>query len=191
MKVGDIPQEMMDALRSRFESTPDVRQLRVRQGYAERRGMYDEALKIGRDIEALFVAVLHQYMEKAEREVKVLDSELDQIPRGDKDEMMEKLMVLFMACDVIDTAVMDLNDVLHRSRPGTDITTFEDIRQVSDMAKQKLKYLQETGDYMEDLVWCDRCDNMYEVMQSKARSIIRKRRDSKDWGSSARRLSGK
>jgi hypothetical protein len=35
---------------------------------------------------------------------------------------------------------------------------------------------------MKDLVWAEKCDNMYELMQSKAASIIRKRRESKNWG---------
>ena len=91
-------------------------------------------------------------------------------------------MVLFMCSDIIESATLDLNDVLHRTHPDTNITTFTDLQQTLDLAKQKLKYLQDTGDYMDDLVWADKCDNMYELMQSKARSIIRKRKDSKDWG---------
>ena len=75
-----------------------------------------------------------------------------------------------------------MNDILKRTHRDASITTFEDLRQISSLAKEKLKYLQNTGDYMKDLVWADNCDNMYDMMKSKASSIIRKRRESKDWG---------
>lgn len=181
---------MLNQIRLRFESTPEVRALRTKQQYAQRTGAFIEALEIAKRIDALFPIVLQRYMECAEREVTTFDTEAADVPQKDKDEMMEKLMVLFMACDIIDSAAIDLNDILHRTKPDIDISTFNDIRQTSDMARAKLKLLQETGDYMKDLVWADSCDNMYDMMNSKAKSIIRKRRESKNWGDNMKRLEG-
>jgi hypothetical protein len=59
---------------------------------------------------------------------------------------------------------------------------FNDIRQVMQMSKEKLKYLQENSGYMKDLVWGEKCDNMYEMMLSKAGAIMRKRKDDPDYG---------
>jgi hypothetical protein len=87
-----------------------------------------------------------------------------------------------MCCDIIESATIDMNDILRRTEKDASITTFEDLRQILSLAKEKLKYLQETGDYMKDLVWADNCDNMYDMMKSKAASIIRKRHESKSWG---------
>lgn len=179
---------MLNGIRLRFEGTPEVHALRTKQGYLERKGDYKGAMMIGEKIEDLFVIALDKYMSIAEKEVCVLDSETSDMPEKDKEEMMVKLMVLFMACDIIDSAIVDLNDVLHRTKPDIDITAFSDIQMTADMARKKLKYLQENGDYMEDLVWADKCDDMYEMIQSKARSIIRKRRDDKDWGKNMERF---
>lgn len=177
----------MNDIRLRFESTPEVRTLRTQQQYAQRTGDFPRALDVAQKIDGLFVVVLDRYMKQAESEVMTLDTETADIPQKDKDEMMEKIMVLFMCCDILDSAILDLNDILHRTKPDVDITTFSDIRQTADMARKKLEYLQKNGDYMEDLIWADKSDNMYELMQSKARSIIRKRRDSKDWGKNMKR----
>lgn len=190
MDVQEIPQDMLNEIRVRFESTPEVRQLRSSQQYAQRMGRFQEALDIAKRIERLFPVVLNEYIIKSESEVKALDTETADLPHNDKDEMMVKIMTLFMACDIIESAVIDLNDILHRTKPDIDITTFDDIRQVSEMAVMKLKYLQDKGDYMKDLVWADRCDNMYDIMQSKARSIIRKRKESKNWGGNMKKADG-
>ena len=188
MNVTEIPSELVNKIRLRFEANKDVRLLRTAQQEAQRRGDYQKALYVGQQIDALWTICLDDYIKQAEEEVCEIDTETMAIPREDKDEMMEKIMVLFMCSDIIESATIDLNDILHRTNPDMDITTFRDLQQTLDMARQKLKYLQEKGDYMQDLVWADKCDNMYQVMSSKARSIIRKRKESKDWGKNGKKF---
>ena len=97
MNVKDIPDDMMQEIRLRFESTPEVRSLRTRQEYAQRQGRYMEALQLAETAERLFPAVLNEYMAWAEREMVTFDTGSEDLPQKDRDEMMEKLMVLFMA----------------------------------------------------------------------------------------------
>jgi hypothetical protein len=59
---------------------------------------------------------------------------------------------------------------------------FNDIKQVMEMSEQKLQYLQDNSDYLKDLVWSDKCDNMYDMMLSKAGAIMRKRKNDPNWG---------
>lgn len=191
MNVNDIPRELYSEIQLRFESDKNVRLLRTAQQEAQRTGDFRKALKIAQDIDNLWTICLDDYLQQAEKEVGTIDTESSDIPRKDKDEMMEKIMVLFMCCDIIESSTIDLNDILHRSHPDVDITTFNDLKQALTMAREKLKYLQETGDYMKDLVWAEKCDNMYDLMQSKAKSIIRKRKESKNWGENMKKLEKK
>lgn len=171
-----------------FETNKDVRLLRTAQQDAQRKGDYGKALSIAKDIQNLWTICLDSYIKKAENEANTFDTDSSDIPRKDKDEMIERLMVLFMCCDIIESATVDVNDILHRTHRDTNIVTFVDLQQTLKLAKEKLKYLQETGDYMKDLVWADKCDNMYDLMLSKAKSIIRKRKESKNWGENMRKL---
>jgi hypothetical protein len=56
------------------------------------------------------------------------------------------------------------------------------MKQMMQMSKEKLKWLQENSGYMKDLAWADNCDNMFEMMKNKAGAILRKRRDDPNWG---------
>lgn len=188
MNVNDIPKELYSKIQYSFESNRDVRLLRTAQQNAQRAGDFKRALKIAQDIDNLWTICLDNYMKKAEEEVGTFDTQSSDLPQEDKDRMMEKLLVLFMCCDIIESSTLDLNDTLHRTKPDMNITTFSDLQQSLDLAKQKLKYLQDTGDYMNDLVWADSCDNMYDMMCSKAKSIIRKRKESSNWGENKRKL---
>lgn len=183
-----MPKELLEAIRVRFEDTDEVKMLRTQQGIAKSEGRYADAMRLAMKIDELFSTAVNEYWNQTLYEVRTMDTETSDIPEKDKEEMIEKLLVLFMACDIIESASIDLNDILHRTKPDLDITSFTDIRQTVDMAKKKLKYLQNNSDYRNDLIWNERCDDMYDMMQSKAKSIFRKRKESKNWGESQRKL---
>jgi len=188
MNVNDIPQELYSKIQLSFDSNRDVMLLRTARQNAQRSGDFGKALKIAQDIENLWVICLDNYMKKAEKESDVFDTETADIPVKDKDDMLQSVMVMFMACDIIESAAIDMNDVLHKTNPNTNFTLFDDIKQALGLAQEKLKYFNKNGEYMKDLAWADACDNMYEMMQSKAKSVIRKRKESKNWGENMKKL---
>ena len=182
MKVSDIPKNLLDKIRFSFDANKDVVLLRTAQQEAQRVGNYQKALYIAQQVDNLWTICLNNYMQKIENEGRQISLSAAGLPEKDREEILNRVMVLFICCDIIESATVDMNDVLRRTDKTASITTFDDLRQTLSLAKEKLKYLQEKGDYMKDLVWADNCDNMYEMMISKAASIIRKRRESKDWG---------
>ena len=182
MNVNEIPKDLLDRIRISFDTNKDVMLLRTAQQEAQRVGNFQKALHIAQQIDNLWTICLDNYMRKMEAQGKQISLKASDLPEKDKDELFNRVMVLFMCCDIIESATIDMNDILRRTEKDASITTFDDLRQILSLAKEKLKYLQDTGDYMKDLVWADNCDNMYDMMISKASSIIRKRRDSKNWG---------
>ena len=182
MNVNEIPKDLLDKIRMSFDTNKDVMLLRTAQQEAQRAGNFKKALYVAQQIDSLWTICLDNYMRKMEAQGKQISLKASDLPEKDKDELFNRVMVLFMCCDIIESATIDMNDILKRTHKDASITTFEDLRQILSLAKEKLKYLQDTGDYMKDLVWADNCDNMYDMMISKAASIIRKRRESKNWG---------
>ena len=182
MKVSDIPKNLLDKIRFGFDANKDVVLLRTAQQEAQRVGNYQKALYIAQQIDNLWTICLNNYMKKIESEGRQISLSAAGLPDKDREEILNRVMVLFICCDIIESATIDMNDALRRTDKTASITTFDDLRQTLSLAKEKLKYLQDKGDYMKDLVWADNCDNMYEMMINKAASIIRKRRESKDWG---------
>ena len=180
--VSDIPQELMSKIRESFESEPKVRELRVQQQMLMRTGKYDSALALAQQIDVLFNRVVYEYLENASNEVEKVDIATIEMPIKDKEELMKRLLVCFMCADIIESSVIDMDDILHRYDKNTYMEMFNDIRQVMSMAKEKLRYMQQNSGYMKDLVWGEKCDNMYEMMLSKAGSIMRKMKSDPNWG---------
>ena len=181
-RVSDIPQELMSKIRESFESEPKVRELRVQQQMLMRTGKYDGALVLAKQIDALFNRVVFEYLDKTENEVQKVEIATLDMPIKDKEELMKRLLVCFMCSDIIESSVIDMDDILHRYDKNTYMEMFDDIRQVMSMAKAKLRYMQSHSGYMKDLVWGEKCVNMYAMMLSKAGAIMRKMREDPNYG---------
>ena len=182
LRVQDIPETMMAQIRASFDSEPQVVNLRVQQDLMRRKGDYCGALEIAKNIEYLYSKVVQTYLEATEQEVERFDLKSCGIPDADIEKINELAVTLFMACDIIESCILDINDTIHRTDKEVSFEMFNDINQLSTMVKEKLKFLQANSGYAKDLMWGDKCDNMYELMRNKARSIIRKRKNDPNWG---------
>lgn len=188
--VKDLPQELLDSIRERFDADSRVMELRERKRILQGSGNFVLALEIGKRIDALFDKTVEIYVDSMREEAVDFGKETSDIPQADKDALIDKLMVLFMCCDIIESAVMDFNSILHKSKPDCDVTSFGDMVKLSKMARTKMRYLEKNSEYLGDVTWGERCDDMYEMMCNKARSIVRKRKE-KDWGKGFKRLESK
>ena len=189
--VNDIPQELMSKLRQSFDADVKVRELRVRQQMLLRSGNYREALEVAQGIDSLFNRVVFEYLEDAKEEVEQVEIAKTDMPLEDKEDLMRHLLVCFMCADIIKSSVLDMDSILHRYDKNMYMEMFNDIRQVMEMSEQKLSYLQKNSGYLKDLVWGEKCDNMYDMMLSKAGSIMRKRKNEEEWGKNTERFNEK
>lgn len=180
--VRDIPAELMEKIRRQFDNDPQIQRLRVQQGVMQRSGNFREALAIGKTIEHLFADVVFNYMKEAESQVESISIENFDIPQEEKERIMVLGVVLFMCSDIIESSVLDIDDIIHKYEKDMHFEMFNDIRQVLEMAKEKLKFFQESSGYMKDFAWPDTCDDMYKMMRNKAASLLRKKRNNPSWG---------
>lgn len=183
INIKDIPDSLLSLIKGRFDNDTRVQNLRIRQNLCLRNGQLQAAMQIAEEIEVLYAEVVRIYLEEADKKQVSFDTDTMNLPQADKDRMLELLMVLFMCCDIIECSVVDVNDVLHRTKKDLKITTFDDINNSMKMAEEKLKYLSKNSEYMNDNAWSDHCNNMYKLMSNKAKSIIRKYKENNGtWG---------
>ena len=181
-KISELPQELLDKIKAAFDAEPRVHRLRVEQQMLMRTGKYQDALDVAKYIETLYNECVYNYVEESERQVEKIDIAAMEMPIGDKEDLMRHLLVCFMCADIIKSSVQDMDSILHRYDKNMYMEMFNDIKQVMSMSEQKLQYLQHNSDYLKDLVWGEKCDNMYDLMLSKAGAIMRKRKSDPNWG---------
>lgn len=186
--VSDIPQELMSKIRDSFEAEPKVRELRVQQQMLMRTGKYADALALAQQVDLLFNRVVYEYLEKARNEVEKVDIATMEMPIVEKEDLMRHLLVCFMCADIIKSSIQDMDTILHKYDKNMFMEMFDDMRHVLDMSEQKLSYLQQNSGYLKDLVWGEKCDDMYGMILSKAGAIMRKMKSDPNWGKNTERF---
>ena len=187
-KISELPKELLDKIKAAFDAEPRVQRLRVQQQMLMRTGKYQDALDIAKYIETLFNECVYNYIEESENQVEKIDVASINMPLSEKEDLMKHLLVCFMCADIIKSSVQDMDSILHRHDKNMYMEMFNDIKQVMSMSEQKLQYLQDNSDYLKDLVWGEKCDNMYDVMLSKAGAIMRKRKSDPNWGKNTQKF---
>ncbi len=182
LNVKDIPQELLDRIKLQFDSEPKVQELRVQQQMMMRTGKYDKALDLAQRIEYLYNKCVYEYMAESERQVEQMDASSIDMPVSERERMMKLFLVCFMCSDIMKSSVQDIDSILYKYANGYRIDMFDDMKQLMGMCESKLSFLQKNSDYLKDLVWGEKCDNMYDMMLSKAGSIMRKHKNDPNWG---------
>ena len=190
-KISELPKELLDKIKAAFDAEPRVQQLRVQQQMLMRTGKYMDALDIAKYIETLYNESVYNYVEESERQVEKIDIASINMPLSEKEDLMKHLLVCFMCADIIKSSVQDMDSILHRYDKNMYMEMFNDIKQVMDMAEQKLSYLQQNSGYLKDLVWGERCDDMYDMILSKAGAIMRKMKSDPNWGKNTEKFNEK
>ena len=181
MEVKDIPSDLMAQIRNKFEADPKVQGLRTQQYLLQKKKEFDAALMIGKMIEALFGTVVQAYLDEVNAECEEIDFKDLDIPVKDKEEISILNVTIFMALDIVESCLIGINDVLHRTDKTLNYEMHDDLKELSEMVRIKMKYWGENSQYLEDAEWGNRCDDMFEMMKNKAKAIIRKRK-SDQWG---------
>jgi len=181
MEAKDIPAEMMAQIRNKFEADPKVQGFRTQQYLLQQKKEFDAALMIGKMIEVLFGTVVQAYLDEVNAECEEIDFKDLDIPVKDKEEISILNVTIFIALDIVESCLIGINDVLHRTDKTLNYEMHDDLKELSEMVNTKMKYWGENSEYLNDAEWGNRCDDMFEMMKNKAKAIIRKRK-SDQWG---------
>jgi hypothetical protein len=124
-----------------------------------------------------------KYARQAEKEAERISIRELGMPNDIKNELNKLYVVAFMTADILESVILDMNDTVKRFDKDLAVDMFDDFKEVNRVAQEKLKFFHKTEDVMNLPIWGTECDNMYEMMQNKARSVIRKRDAAgKHWG---------
>lgn len=174
LNINDVPDSVKSVIRERFESDPRVRLERTKAQASISRGNFAEALLINKKMEDLFCQVVLNYMEEAERNIEKVDLRLSNLPPEDVYYVLVNIMTVFVVTDIMDMAICNANERLRKNDEELILDMFDELKQVSKLAKDKMAYLTKTTNYLEQGGWDSIVDNLYDMMFNKAKSIMRK-----------------
>lgn len=183
MKLEDLRKEDQQEFLAAFAADPTIIKMEQACANYQRQGKWVQALQMRKKIEQVKVKTFDKFMDKLDKaaeRVNLCDTEMTQEQR---DKLNTLCVTLFMACDVIDSAVVDMKEILQDVDCGLEFLMFDDIKRVIESARSKIRFMNNASDVAQNVVWGDTSDDMYNIIQNKARSVIRKREEAGEhWG---------
>ncbi len=166
--------ELQKHCRDYFENSPRIRQLTYKADQLQKQGRFLEALQVRQQKEALFSNLIVEYEKQVEEQVTEVKLSTVGLPQEDIDEIERLMVTLFMAIDIMDSCLMDINDALHRTDPALSFEKIDDLHEMAIMCREQLTQFHAKQNYHKYEHWGDITDKMYDTMQTKAKTIIRK-----------------
>ena len=130
-------------------------------------------MNVNKQIKDLWEITLKEYISsytKTQESLTLASCGLDRIQQ---DKVNNILLSLFMCCDIIDTGIKDINDILHKKDGSLHFEEFSGIKDLADEVKRKIKFLYQETSYFEDTRMANANDNMYQMLLNKAKKLIR------------------
>lgn len=160
--------------REKFDASPQIIRLEVNATHLIQQGLYPQAMALRKQKEQLFQQVLVTYQQQISAQVENVNIFAAGLPPEDLQTIERLIVTLFMAIDIIDSCLLDINDTIHHTSEDLFFDHLDDLREMAHMCRDQLNLFSSTQHYYRYAHWGDITDNMYTVMQNKAKSIIRK-----------------
>ena len=169
--------ELNNADRLEFEKyfMQDEKAMKLDKEFHElqKKGKWVQSFVVRDKIVSLRESLFQKWIEKLNHSVEEIDLNRLDIPDEIKERMNILYVTVFMACDIVESCVLDMNDTLKKVDDSLCVDMFDGMLKLSQDAKNKLSRFQRNTGYLNDIYWGDKCDNMYEMMQNKAKKLIR------------------
>ena len=172
--INELPSDLVEQCRKSFESLISVKQGRAKAQELYRKGKFIESLKLNKDIDNLFEDDLKKRLSDIDNFRQKVTLKDSNIPKDDVMDIIVKMLTGYMAIDILDSCIVDINDILHKTDKDLKFELFDDLKSLVSPVRAKLSYLANNTTYLDNAVWGDITDNMYAMMQNKAKAISRK-----------------
>ncbi len=174
LQPHELSDDIKQILRNKFDNDFRIRSLNAQAQRHLQAGHYAEAMKIRQQIETLYDKVIVAYCQEAESQVEEMSLDQAKVPMEDQKRINQLMVTLYMAVDIMDSCLLDINDTLHRTDKNLNYEKIRDLQELAHLCKEQMTVFSKQADYTKFPEWGDITDNMYEMMQRKAKSIIRK-----------------
>ena len=173
MTIDDLTPEDRKMFNDVFEKNKEIIALKQKLDMHRRKKEYVQAMQVGKALDILRVRVFQRWIETVQESVEKIDLKDIDMPKEDRDMINVLSITAFMACDIIESCVLDMNDTLHKTHPDMTVEMFDTLIKMAKEAKEHLEFLRRNSTVLEMFIWGDKCDDMYQMMKNKAKAIIK------------------
>lgn len=171
----EINEKLKKQIIDKVRNTEEYKELEQRKNKLYRSFRFVEANKIIKMMNEVEERCVRKYVEYYMVESKKVSELIDVMTEEDRDRMNTYGNMLIMVCDIVETANIEMNQLLKKYHPTFRIESFDKVAELSNEASGIVKMLDR---YSEDEYYTNTygtvVDNLFEMCFNKAKSFIGK-----------------
>lgn len=168
---SDLPEHVRLTFESAFNKNPKVVKLLKQAQDAYLNKDFATAVNCYHVLDEARLKAQLSLMQEKEREVEEVSLVEMNLSQQDLDKVNILTIAMYMACDMIEFFVTDVNEILSKQDPTARLEMFEPIRNAGKAARENLYYLGKNTKMYETEFFNDSSDNMREMLINKAKKV--------------------
>ena len=172
--INQAPPELYKKFLERFAQNQSVQQLEHDIADAKRHLELATVIVLEKKLKRKRETAFDNYMDSIKYEGRRINVKKSGLPQDAIETLQILYTTAFMACDIIDWTVIDMNDLLKKHDPSLNFDTFNDLKRMVKVAREKIEMFKKDSGFTETPIWRERVDDMYEMMKNKARRVYHK-----------------
>lgn len=173
--INDIPEDIADMIRMEVRSREKYQDIVKKRNQLILYRRYVEATDLSARLKDMEDKALYAWLEYAANQAVPMNDLIGSMSEEDKENMASYCNAFIMVSDILETLIMDAEQLIKRYHPGTDFVMFDDLNKTAKKGSAMVRLLDQYKDdefYMNN--YGDMTDNLYEMVTNKARSFYRK-----------------
>lgn len=171
----DINQEQLEEIKQKVHANKDYQKYLTKRAEHLRRGEMVKAMMATKMINEIERKAMHYYISEFHRQKVRVNDLLRKMPEEDQDLMCVYGDALVFLADVLESLVLEVNQVLERTHPEFRIDMFDDLVKLGKEAKKHVRlldYHEEDKYYMN--LYGDTVDKLHDMIINQSKSFVNK-----------------
>lgn len=139
-----------------------------------------EATRLTRMMQDIEKRVINEYLSEYKGQAERMDNLMGEMSEEDKEEINTYTNSIIFLADMMETFVMETNQLLKKYHPDYRLEMFDKLTQLGKEAKGQVKFMSEATDMNFQCVFADNADNLTMLVLNKVRSFNKKLRTKKE-----------
>ena len=171
----DLTKEQLDDIRVKIRANKDYQKYVTKRAEHLRRGEIAQAMRVTKMMDEVERKAMHYYIAEAQRYKAKVNDLVKTMPEADQDLMCIYGDALVFLADVLESLVIEVNQILGRTHPDFRIEMFDRLVELGKEAKKHVRML----DYHEEDIYYtnlygDTADKLNAMIVNQSKSFVNK-----------------
>lgn len=171
----DLTKEQLDDIRVKIRANKDYQKYVTKRAEHLRRGEMAQAMRVTKMMDEVERKAMHYYIAEAQRYKAKVNDLVKTMPEADQDLMCIYGDALVFLADVLESLVIEVNQILGRTHPDFRIEMFDRLVELGKEAKKHVRMI----DYHEEDIYYtnlygDTADKLNAMIVNQSKSFVNK-----------------